>query len=52
MAYFCHAGQWWEVTQLLPLEECPAEIRSRGLFTPKDLTRLLDRTADLNGSLL
>lgn len=34
LAYFRHTGQWWEVAQLLPLEECLAEIRAGGLFTP------------------
>ncbi len=34
LAYFRHTGQWWEIMQLLPLEECLAEIRSGGLFTP------------------
>jgi hypothetical protein len=34
LAYFRHTGQWWEVAQLLSLEECLAEIRAGGLFTP------------------
>lgn len=34
LAYFRHTGQWWEIAQLLPLEECLAEIRAGGLFTP------------------
>jgi hypothetical protein len=34
LAYFRHTGQWWEVMQLLSLEECLDEIRAGGLFTP------------------
>jgi hypothetical protein len=34
LAYFRHTGQWWEVAQLLPREECLDEIRAGGLFTP------------------
>ena len=34
LAYFRHTGQWWEVAQLLPREECLAEIRAGDLFTP------------------
>jgi len=34
LAYFRHTGQWWELMQLLSLQECLAEIRVGGLFTP------------------
>jgi len=34
LAYFRRTGQWWEVMQLLSLEECLDEIRGGGLFTP------------------
>lgn len=34
LAYFRHTGQWWEIMQLLSLEECLAEIEAGGLFTP------------------
>lgn len=34
LAYFRHTGQWWEVDQLLSLEECLSEIEAGGLFTP------------------
>jgi hypothetical protein len=34
LAYFRHTGQWWEVMQLLSLEECLDEIQAGGLFTP------------------
>jgi hypothetical protein len=34
LAYFRHTGQWWEIAQLLSLEECLAEIEAGGLFTP------------------
>jgi hypothetical protein len=34
LAYFRHTGQWWEIAQLLSLEECLSEIEAGGLFTP------------------
>ena len=34
LAYFRHTGQWWEIMQLLSLEECLSEIEAGGLFTP------------------
>jgi hypothetical protein len=34
LAYFRHTGQWWEVAQLLSLEECLSRIEAGGLFTP------------------
>lgn len=34
LAYFRHTGQWWEVAQLLSLEECLARIQAGGIFTP------------------
>ena len=34
LAYFRHTGQWWEVAQLLSLEECLSEIEVGSLFTP------------------
>ncbi len=34
LAYFRHTGQWWEIMQLLSLEECLAEIEAGGLFIP------------------
>ncbi len=34
LAYFRHTDQWWEIAQLLSLEECLAEIEAGGLFTP------------------
>ena len=33
LAYFRHTGQWWEVAQLLSLEECFSEIEAGGHFT-------------------
>jgi hypothetical protein len=27
-------GQWWEIAQLLSLEECLSEIEAGGLFAP------------------
>ena len=34
LAYFRPTGQWWEVAQLLPLQECLSRIEAGGLFTP------------------
>jgi hypothetical protein len=34
LAYCRHTGQWWEVAQLLSLEECLARIEGGGIFTP------------------
>jgi hypothetical protein len=34
LAYFRHTGQWWEVAQLLSLEECLARIEEGNIFTP------------------
>ena len=34
LAYFRHTGLWWEIAQLLSLEECLSEIEAGGLFTP------------------
>ena len=34
LAYFRHTGQWWEVAQLLSLEECLSRIEAGGIFTP------------------
>jgi hypothetical protein len=34
LAYFRHTGRWWEIAQLLSLEECLAEIEAGGLFAP------------------
>jgi len=34
LAYFRHTGQWWEIAQLLSLEECLSEIEAGGPFTP------------------
>jgi hypothetical protein len=33
LAYFRHMGQWWEVAQLLSLEECLARIEEGNFFT-------------------
>jgi hypothetical protein len=34
LAYFRHTGQFWEVAQLLTLEECLSQIESGRIFTP------------------
>ncbi|MGD0225946.1 MAG: hypothetical protein ABSF71_26735 [Terriglobia bacterium] len=34
LAYFRHTGQWWEVAQLLSLEEGLSRIEAGGIFTP------------------
>jgi hypothetical protein len=34
LAYFRHTGRWWEVAQLLSLEECLSRIEAGGVFTP------------------
>ncbi len=34
LAYFRHTGQWWEVAQLLSLEECLSWIEEGNIFTP------------------
>jgi hypothetical protein len=34
LAYFRYTGQWWEVAQLLSLEECLARIEEGNIFTP------------------
>jgi len=34
LAYFRHTGQWWEIAQLLSLEECLSRIESGHLFLP------------------
>jgi hypothetical protein len=34
LAYFRHTGRWWEIAQLLSLEECLSEIEAGNLFTP------------------
>jgi hypothetical protein len=34
LAYFRHTGQWWEVAQLLSLEECLARIEEGNIFAP------------------
>jgi hypothetical protein len=34
LAYFRHTGQWWEVAQLLSLDECLSRIEAGGIFTP------------------
>jgi hypothetical protein len=34
LAYFRHTGQFWEIAQLLSLEECLSRIGSGGIFTP------------------
>ena len=34
LAYFRHTGRWWEVAQLLSLEECQAWIEEGKIFTP------------------
>ena len=34
LAYFRHTGQWWEIAQLLSLEECLSRIEDGGIFSP------------------
>jgi hypothetical protein len=34
LAHYRHTGQWWEIAQLLSLDECLAEIEAGGVFTP------------------
>jgi len=34
LAYFRHTRQWWQVAQLLPLEECLSRIEAGGIFSP------------------
>jgi len=34
LAYFRHTGQWWEVAQLLTLEECLSWIESGNILLP------------------
>ena len=34
LAYFRHTGRWWEIAELLSLNECLSRIEEGGLFTP------------------
>ena len=34
LAYFRHTGRWWEIAQLLSLEECLSWIEDGSVFTP------------------
>ncbi len=34
LAYFRHTGQWWEIAQLLSLEECLSWIETGHVFPP------------------
>jgi hypothetical protein len=34
LAYFRHTGRWWEIAQLLSLEECLSWIESGHVFVP------------------
>ena len=34
LAYFRHTGAWWEVAQLLSLEECLSWIEGGNIFSP------------------
>ncbi len=33
LTYFRHTGQWWEIAQLLSLEECLSQVEAGCLFT-------------------
>jgi hypothetical protein len=34
LAYFRHTGQWWEVAQVLSLDECLSRVQEGTIFTP------------------
>jgi len=34
LAYFRHTGRWWEIAQLLSLEECLSRIEDGNIFRP------------------
>jgi hypothetical protein len=34
MSYMRHTGRWWEIRHGLSLDQCLAEIKSGGLFSP------------------